>query len=794
MATFLKTTIKRSLAENMLRDLINAENQYFFFVAKTTEWANSNAPDAFIDSDRSDVDVSRSIIGYKKINPSNVSFAIPRYDWSLGTKYDQYDDKVNLFDVDDPKIFYVLTNQNHIYKCIYNNNESSSTVQPSLVISASFETADGYIWKYLGSIEEENLPVNLTDYIPVNYITSTTNITTQNQYNNQLQAKNGAITRVDISGSADGRYTHTVTDTPSKRGLLVSKFTAFAGTESQIEIIDPDSVSILSTIETQYGGSAPFNSGYVFRIKQNASAIGEINNYGIIIASGVTAGTSGRYFTIRDDVIDFKVTVPSSGTAPIAEILPLIKVHGDGTDAVLFPKMAGSPGFYYIDSVEVINAGLNYSSTNIEVISPPTSGTVSPIMTSVLSPKGGHGSNILKELNADSVLIVVTLTEDDEEKIRAGGSYRQFGIIKNPTLMAEKGTLAGMDDRPFRDITLLYEGSSNTTTVANSVFGSTADVMVVGLESFSASKVYALKSSNPTTKRVVVQTGSVSDPYVTYQQRSQDYLLRLNNTGAIFTTGEKIVQYIPVGTTFTVAGSLSVTGVSFAYGIQAEGVVLGISEITPGGYTVGVRSTRNSFAITNNAGLTGDISGATGTIVSVTPRYGEYVLTAQLSSGLSFTSNRAFKILETDIPYFDSSSTSRYSGLHSLKLNTSVSGATGALDTTVNALTPTSFLPGDIVTQGNTGSYNVSYARGVVYNWEFVNNAYGILLVSNVDGKFKNVSENGITGSNIGNFIVSGVSLPDIDPLSGEILYIDNVRAIDRVVGQDEEFRLSVGF
>ena len=90
MATFLKTTIKRSLAENMLRDLINAENQYFFFVAKTTEWANPNAPDAFIDSDRSDVDVSRSIIGYKKINPSNVSFAIPRYDWTLGTKYDQY--------------------------------------------------------------------------------------------------------------------------------------------------------------------------------------------------------------------------------------------------------------------------------------------------------------------------------------------------------------------------------------------------------------------------------------------------------------------------------------------------------------------------------------------------------------------------------------------------------------------------------------------------------------------------------------------------------------------------------
>ena len=793
MATFLKTAIKRSVADNLLTDLSRADNQYFFFVAKSTEWTNPNSPDTHIDTDREDINLSRGIIGYKKLNPSNVIFTVPRYDWEYGRKYDQYDDAINLFDSDDPKIFYVFTNQFHIYKCLYNGGGATSVVQPSLVLSTPFTTSDGYIWKYLGTVSESLLPSNLTDYLPINYITNSTDTETQNQYNTQIQAKNGAITRIDISKSTiNGIYTHSITDTPTSRGLLVSRFVGGTGSvNSLVEITEPISVAKITNLTANFGNASNFN-GYVLRVKDNASSVSQINNYGVIVGQG--ASGSGQYFYVKNDAIDFNVTVPTSGSLPIVEVLPFIKIRGDGSGAYVFPNMTGNVGGYSMDSVELASSGIDYTHAKLEIIPAAKENTTPPTFTAVLSPKGGHGGNILRELNADRVLMIVVLTEEDEEKIRAGGSYRQFGIIKNPTLTYEKGSIAGTLDNSFKDITLVYVGLSNATSVANTIFGTTADSMIIGSESFSTAKVEDILSSNPTTNRVVVRTRSGSDSFVAYQDRSQDYLLSLSVSGSMFKVGEKLVQYIPVGTTFTVSGSSSLSGVSFAYGIYAEGIVLNVPEVVIGGYTLGVRSTKNSFAKSSTAQLVGDVSGVTGTILKISPRYGELTHTAQLSDGLAFTSENQFKILEVGESYFDESNTSRYSGLHALQISTSANGVTGAIDTTSDFLTPSSFLAASVIEQGSTGSFDSDYASGVVYYWDFVNASNGVLWVTEVEGKFKNIADDGLTGSNLGKFVVSGVSLPDIDPNSGEILYIDNVRAVDRVVGQDEEFRLTIGF
>ena len=804
MTTFLKTTIKRSVAENLLRDLTYSENNYFFFVAKTSEWGQPNSPDSYIDSDRNERNVGRSIIGYKKMNGSDILFIVPRYDWVYGTVYDQYDDSVDLFDEDDPKVFYTFTNQNHIFKCLSNNGGIPSTSQPSSIISTSFQTSDGYIWKYLGTVKESDLSSNLSDYLPVNFVTDNTDTETQNQYNTQVQSVVGAISRVDVvTGACAGRYSNVVLNSDVLSGIKIGRWVGVTGgTESLVEITDAYSVNILASIEqsggngTSVGGFANFTTGYILRIVENDANIGEINNYGIIVAYGLTGSNGGRFFTIKNDVKEFRVTVPSSGNLPVAEILPFIKVTGDGSGAYLFPNMAGSLFNYTIDSVDVVGGGENYSHALCNIIPPAYSRTDPSTITAILSPKGGHGSNILKELNADRVLMVVAITPEDEDVILSGGSYRQFGIIKNPTLLAERGTLAGSDDISYRNITLVHTKNTNTEGAADTIFGAVAGEtkMIIGKESFSASKVNSLLSANPNTKRVTIKTENVADKYVTYQDRSQDYFLSLNNSGAIFTPGEKLVQYIPVGTTFTVAGSASDAGVSFAYGIQAEGIVLSVSEITPGGFTLGVRSTRNSFAISTTAGLTGEISGATGNIGSIVPRYGENILTAIVEGGLTFTTDSVFKILDVSTPYFEESSVSRYNGLHGLRINTSVSGVTGALDVTSNALSPTSFSPLEVVEQGVLGSYTTDYASGVVYYWDFINSSSGVLWLSDVQGKFKSVPNDGVTGSVLGVYVVSGVSLPDIDPNSGEILYIDNIRAVDRVVGQDEEFRLTIGF
>ena len=122
MPAYLKASIKRSYAEGFLKELESNTNQYFLFIAKSTPWTENGStdtsPPVYVDSVKNEREVMKNIIAYKKLNPKNILFALPRYDWVSGTVYDQYSDYQELFDPDDPKQFYVVTDQNNIYKCI----------------------------------------------------------------------------------------------------------------------------------------------------------------------------------------------------------------------------------------------------------------------------------------------------------------------------------------------------------------------------------------------------------------------------------------------------------------------------------------------------------------------------------------------------------------------------------------------------------------------------------------------------------------------------------------------------
>lgn len=70
--------------------------------------------------------------------------------------------------------FYVLTSDNHVYKCLDNNNGAVSTVMPTLTTVNPFTTSDGYKWKFLYKIPDALRNRFLTaNYIPVlNSLTS----------------------------------------------------------------------------------------------------------------------------------------------------------------------------------------------------------------------------------------------------------------------------------------------------------------------------------------------------------------------------------------------------------------------------------------------------------------------------------------------------------------------------------------------------------------------------------------------------------------------------------------------
>ena len=780
MASYLKASIQRSYAESFLADLERNDNQYFFFIGKGTAWTAEPEPNIYIDSVGSEYQAMNDIIGYKKLNPQNIIFALPRYEWGGGTVYNQYNDTDALFDDTNPKIFYVVTDENNIYKCLGNSGGVPSTIKPSGVMTSSFGLTDGYVWKYIATVKEGDLPYELTDYIPIDFTTTSTDTETSNQYNTQISAVNASITRIGLvnsSGASAGVYTHALTrnlvnltSTPRPFTLNV---TGFDPVTNKVTIGDSDSVARI----TSRGNSSNF-IGYVLRVDSNEQNPTEVNNYGIISGS---SGTSNFEFTLQNDVVDFTITPTANGKYASVEVIPYIKITGNGSGAYAFPTIDNSRK---ISSVTLVSAGRNYSNALVEVTSPKSAVTNHPTLTAVLSPKGGHGSNILKELNTKDILIIVKITEDDSAKIVGGGSYRQFGIIKNPVLGDGSGIVAGRDDLYYRDISLIRTGG----LAVNTDFSSREANIIIGTETYSSAKVVGVKSEN--FSQITLKTLNAGGRFITKQDRINDYVLTLTADPSVdFQVGETIEQIIPAATVLQ-------SGIAFAFDITTQGRVLYTS-----GTELGVRITSSGNFINEAiAPIIGLLSGVTGTISSVAPSYGESVWvtdTVESSTTATFLNRdgnqKLYKVVEVGQAYFDLDNTPAYRGLHVLELGTSLNSAVGVVDTTSASLTQNSFSSEDSVTQGVTGTYG-NYATGRVYHWEFINNSYGKLYLTNVVGSFKSVAVDGLSGSTLGAFIVTNVDLPEIDRTSGEILYIDNVRPIQRTVGQQEEFRLRLGF
>ena len=103
------------------------------------------------------------LLAVKKITSTNVGFVIPRRNWTTGIVYDYYRHDIgeyttgtttasttnsgatNLYDAN----FYVLSSTRNVYKCLDNNNNAASTVEPSGTSTTIQLTADGYKWKYM---------------------------------------------------------------------------------------------------------------------------------------------------------------------------------------------------------------------------------------------------------------------------------------------------------------------------------------------------------------------------------------------------------------------------------------------------------------------------------------------------------------------------------------------------------------------------------------------------------------------------------------------------------------------
>ena len=777
MSAYLKASIKRSYAEGFLKELERNDNQYFFFTGRSIPWTDDTSPPipgtgTYPDTDRTEREILSGVVGYKKLDPKSILFVIPRYEWLSGTVYDQYDDAVQLFDTASPKIFYVVTDENRIYKCISRPALRQSTIKPSLISTSAFTLSDGYTWKYMATIRDSDLPYQLTDYVPVDFITLSEDTESSYQYNTQSTAVSGQLTRCEFvtnGGVSAAVYADTQFST-SNAQLKLLTFTNVGG----VKKITLDSASS-SQIAT------PTNKvGYIIKVAESTTSPTTNNQYAIIQSAAVVSNLV--VFTVVDDAVSFTPINPDAtqgaGNYTKFDIVPHIRISGDGVGAYAFPIMDSTNK---IIGSTLISNGQAYSkataSVTTSISTQPTK--IQPTFNVVLSPKGGHGNNILKELNAQDIIVVVKITTEDSAAFAGGGNYRQFGIIKNPILNDGSNSVAGSNDPYYQNITLLYDGVNTRTKDAwkNNGFGGGVNNFIIGAESSVGSSIASINSVDydavTNTTKMSIKAKNIGGNYITKQSRPNDYIFTMSSDAIAdaFSLGEKITQ--------TTATS------------SATGNVLKKS-----GKKITATTKTGAFVVGSDK-IYGINSGASGAIASSVSRNGEYVRIFDDTTNTVVhegTTYDLFKIVEVGSSYFDLNQTPSYTGLTVLVIGTSVSGSTGGVDTTSAALTQNSYSNGDFVQQGVSGSATSNYASATVYRWDFINASKGNLYVTNVFGDFKNIAEDGINGSTLGAFTITSVVPPQIDPNSGEVIYINNIRPISRVNDQSEEFRIRLGF
>lgn len=367
------------------------QSNVFAFVGKNTEWDDENSPPEPAITDISDYETLGNIVALKKISANDIKQGIPRYNWASGQVYSQYDSTKNIYDEPPGSGYshplFVVTNDNNIYKCINNNGGGASTNKPTGTSTGLINAADGYVWKYMGSIDASDAYSFITSsFIPVEYKTYNDSSA---QWNTQQAAQKRSISTFTVvaqKGLFDG-----VTPVVSVDGPGIG-CTAFATKN----VNDTIRQVLCNSPGTGYNGDV----------------------YAKVYASGATGSGATASATIVSGSIT-SIAVDTSG-ANYADATVII--IGDGTGAVATATIATDDS---IRSVTVTNGGTGYTHASVFIVP----GTRGAIAKAILAPINGHGANIVSELGASNTIINLRLSDNTYFLTGATSDFRQVGLI-----------------------------------------------------------------------------------------------------------------------------------------------------------------------------------------------------------------------------------------------------------------------------------------------------------------------------------------------------------------------------
>lgn len=615
-----KSRFKKTIIDAVYQEIVSKTATYYHWFGKENLWTDFLSP--FIQSSDSDtpgqpsenfryeLHVRRDILTAKKIKPSDVSYVVRRIDWVSGTVYDMYDDALETVTgvgyapapsgatkLEDAN-FYVLTSQYNVYKCIWNNNDSPSTVMPTGTTHQIFTTADGYKWKFMYSV-----PISLRNkFLSTSYMPITTALKTP-------YYSNGAITSITINSGGGGYNPATTTATIEGNGYKEENPYII----NEIQIVNGgDSYSSVPTItiDEPFIANAWVAEANILvgsYIKHFDIAAQRTNYYYVI--SGTLLGLTGPTHTsgtvtngsAQLKYVGKQALASCTLTGNVISTITLVEPgYGySGTPSVITSEAITKDDDYAISSTysvgDILKSGLRY----YEVTTGGTTGTTAPTHT---SGSASNGTTILTYLGKDAQLAADTTKTEAEITLEISpGTDAVFGV---------NITSAG---------TKYSEVPTITFSAPETLGGTTA----TGTVTIASGGVSYVTINEPGNGYIAVPTAIISNPCITF-----------NGATAVDDTAE----------TITYNTHKMVTGDTVTY---SNGGGTSISGLTSGNTTAGSFVTGGRYII-RELGNTTQLQWNTAAGTSgVTYAVGDQFTAAAAGTGTG-TAQRVYYIISPD--------------------------------------------------------------------------------------------------------------------------------------------------
>ena len=389
-------------------------------LGRAEDWLDEDVAPTPIETDQDKhYELWRQAWAGKKITAGDIEHVVPRHNWTTGTVYAMYRDKdKNLHD----RPFYVITDQNNVYKCLNNHKSAASTIRPTGFSTTAFTTSDGYHWKYMYTVSLGQSDKFMTaSYIPVRTLANTDSSTEGNrQILVQNAAANGTVEVVETVnvGSGYQQLANAVPDSATSTTVTLS--TASGDTPSPVDNF--------------------YNGASVYIISGTGS--GQLRR--VIDYSGQT-----KVLTVNTNF----QTLPNTDTRMI--VSPTVTIIGDGLNAKAYSKVNSTTGG--IANVFMITTGTGYRRANAVITANALHGTGATANV-IMSPIGGHGKDAIRELGGDKLLLnaqfdgSLGVSTTARGYIPANTDFRSISLLKDPILKVDAS-----------NVPLLVEKIANTS-------------------------------------------------------------------------------------------------------------------------------------------------------------------------------------------------------------------------------------------------------------------------------------------------------------------------------------------